>query len=169
MCWQTYLPCSKRYENIINRTITTCYIETIPKKHFATPKQNIFRVQKFSNKKNSEQNLKMFVPKNVIFFRRNDIFSRNLENANFQIFFQIFSNSDFFQSWEKIRYSFDVKIYDLSIYDVFRAFGAQQTWFPAPTRYCEGTKICSIPRVFSRSVCLGSKSLFIIHKVLSYK
>jgi len=34
-----------------------------------------------------------------------------------------------------LGYSFDVKIYDLSIYDVFRAFGAWQVLFPA-SRKC---------------------------------
>ena len=42
-------------------------------------------------------------------------------------------------------YSFDVKIYDLSISDAFRAFGTWQILFPTPTMYCEGTKTCSKP------------------------
>ena len=34
-------------------------------------------------------------------------------------------------------YSFEVKLSDLSIYDVFRAFGVRKMWFLAPTRYCD--------------------------------
>ena len=66
----------------------------------------------------------------------------------FSIFFWTRKKFIFFGVENFLGYSFDVKLSDLSIYDVFRAFGVRQIWFPAPTRYCEGTKTCSISRVF---------------------
>ena len=64
--------------------------------------------------------------------------------------FEIFLNSKKIYFFSELRifgeYSFEVKLSDLSIYDVFRAFGVRQIWFSALTRYCEGTKICSISR-----------------------
>ena len=47
---------------------------------------------------------------------------------------------------KKFGYSFDVKFSDLSIYDVFRAFGVRQIWFPAPTR--QNYQICRIGITF---------------------
>ena len=59
------------------------------------------------------------------------------------IFFGIRKN--IFSGFRKyFGYSFDVKISDLSIYDVFRAFGAWQILFPAHSGYCGGTKTCPI-------------------------
>ena len=83
----------------------------------------------------------------IFFFFR--FFFRNFFGP---IFFQIFWTRKKIFFFSELRfffgYSFDVKFSDLSIYDVFRAFGVRQIWFPAPTRYCEGTKTCSISRVF---------------------
>ena len=41
---------------------------------------------------------------------------------------------------EADSYNFDVAFSNLSIYDVFRAFGARQILFPAPTKCSTGTK-----------------------------
>ena len=86
-------------------------------------------------------------------FRFSPIFCRTFfENFSVDFFSKIFSSSSKKYFFSELRfffgYSFDVKLSDLLIYDVFRAFGVRQIWFPAPTRYCAGTKTCSISRVF---------------------
>ena len=78
----------------------------------------------------------------------------NLKILIFQIF-RFFQKNIFLELEKKIRswdffwdnYSFDVKFSDLSIYDVFRVFGARQIWFPGPTSYRESTKTCSISKL----------------------
>ena len=77
-----------------------------------------------------------------------DNFSNFFWSKNFRIFLNSKKNIIFSELRKIFWYSFDVKLSDLSIYDVFRAFGVRQIWFPAPTRYCEGTKTCSISRIF---------------------
>ena len=57
--------------------------------------------------------------------------------------FENFLGRFFFGFFSELRkkngYNFDVKFSDLSMHDVFRAFGVRQIWFPAPTRY---TTLC---------------------------
>ena len=84
--------------------------------------------------------------------------------SDFLFFFQKIYFFNFFWTRKKeyifselrifLGHSFDVKLSVLLIYGVFRAFGARQIWFSAPSRYCEGTKTCSISRIFWRSICL---------------
>ena len=66
--WKSYLPCSKRSENIVNRKIRFFYIKAIPR-NFSQLQKNIifFEVQKFSEK---------------IFLGN---FSKKSENRKFQI------------------------------------------------------------------------------------
>ena len=67
----------------------------------------------------------------------------------FSIFFNV----------KKLGYSFDVKFSDLSIYDVFRAFGVWKIWFPVPTRcttLClRAPKTCCFERLQWGPVCWG--------------
>ena len=98
-CWKSYLPYSKRSENIINQQIRKFYIEAIPKKNLNSEKQIFFRVQKKS---------KIFSTKKI-----SKIVGQNLKKIQ-HLKFQKFG-----------VYSFDVKFSDLSIYDVFRAFGVR--------------------------------------------
>ena len=76
-------------------------------------------------------NLKILIFQIFRFFQKNIFFGTRKKKSGVEIFF-----------WD--NYSFDVKFSDLSIYDVFRVFGARQIWFPVPTSYCESKKNCSI-------------------------
>ena len=75
-------------------------------------------------------------------------FSKIFWSEKFSNFFELGKEIFFSELRFFFGYSFDVKFSDLSIYDVFRAFGARQTLFPAPTRHCEDAKTCSISRIF---------------------
>ena len=102
-------------------------------KYFSTPKKNMFfsRFKKFSIFFSAKKNQKNVAPKNPKNFQD---FSANI----FRDFFppkksgkksrkkHIFSELRFFSG-----YSFDVKIYDLSIYEVSRPIRARQTRFLA--------------------------------------
>ena len=140
-------------------------------KKFSAPKKYFFRARrkKFRKKVGRKKFRKKIDLKNVetrkcqkcqkSIFDIFDIFE--FQHFSDRFFFEIFFGQLFFEIFfveleknifSELRiffgYSFDVKLSDLSIYDVFRAFGVRQIWFPAPTRYCEGTKTCSISRVF---------------------
>ena len=60
-CWKSYLLCSKRSENIINRKIIKFYIETIPEKNSQLRKKTFFRARR--------KNFRKFVGlENIYFF-----------------------------------------------------------------------------------------------------
>ena len=59
-CCKSYLPCSKRSENIINRKIGNFYIEAIFQKRISTPKKIFFS----SSKKIQTKNLKIWKNQN---------------------------------------------------------------------------------------------------------
>ena len=94
---------------------------------------------------------KISTPKKIYFFRvqKKSKTFRKFFGRKFFDFFELEKKYFFSELRNVFGYSFDVKLSELLIYDVFRAFGVRQIWFPVPTRYCEGTKTCSISRVFS--------------------
>ena len=70
-CWKSYLPYSKRSENIINRKIRQFYIEAIPKKNLNSEKNNVFfefkkKFENFPTKKFSKNGRQKSDPKSQI-------------------------------------------------------------------------------------------------------
>ena len=120
---------------------------------FSTPTKMFFRVQNFwiFFLNFFEHNLKKTEIENDHFLKseNDDFWNRILKKFRiFVTFFpkNIFSKNElekiFFRSWEfSLGYSFDVKKYNLSIYEVFRAFGPRQTCSPAPTKCSTDAKI----------------------------
>ena len=152
-----------------------------PKKFLSSEKNNIFSSskkcsKKIDQKKFEEKNLKKSLKisnfeklkifdfskicRFGIFFR---FFSSKKHWSNF--FFRIFLNSKKYIIFSELRnfwvYDFDAKFSDLSIYDVFRAFGAWQIRFPTPRRqkHCYKT-LNLIELVGSHSLRLGSGDQF---------
>ena len=97
-CWKSYLPYSKRSENIINRKIRQFYIEAIPqffsqlrKKFFFSEfkkKSKFFRPKKFENCRQKSDK------KSQISNLKRQIFADNFSNFFFgRLFFEFFSSS----------------------------------------------------------------------------
>ena len=64
-CWKSYLPYSKRSENIINRKIRKFYIEGIPQKNLNSEKKIRARRKKFRKKNRPNKFSKKIDLKNV--------------------------------------------------------------------------------------------------------
>ena len=134
------LECSERAENIINRKNTIFYIETVL--NFFVQLRKIFFLRSIENKIwNFSEFFGFFLEKwkNVIFFQWKILTEKSIFLNKFSIFefpeknifptknqnlFSIDLRKTIFRSWKKNEYSFDVKNWDLSIYDFFSAFWA---------------------------------------------
>ena len=101
---------SERAENLINRKIRIFYIEAIPQKISQLRKKNFFLLAHFFFKEKIFFGIVRFDQsplKNLEDFSRNLTISKNIFFAELRNF---------------LGYSFDVKNYYLSIYEVFSAF-----------------------------------------------
>ena len=105
---------------------------------FSTPKKSQhFSIEK-KNREKSDKKSKKYIFEKIIFFE-------NLKILIFGLIFAIFFrrknrgeiDRHFFSELRKIvGYNFDVKLSDLSIYDVFRAFGARQNMLRSSQEIC---------------------------------
>ena len=73
-------------------------------------------------------------------FSKSDFFWIFFEKLFFGFFLKLEKHYCFSELRKLLEHSFDVKISDLWIHDVFGAFWAWQVWFPAPRRCLVGAK-----------------------------
>ena len=138
-------------QKILHRSYTPKFFLNSEKNYFFRVQKKIGEKidQKFSEKKSKKKicknpKISKFEKSKISIFRilRFSNFFRFFFRIFFWNFFGRFFSENFLNSEKKIffgveiffGYSFDVKFSDLSIYDVFRAFGVRQILFPAPTR-----------------------------------
>ena len=133
---KSYLASPKQSKNLRNRKITIFCIEAIPPKDSQLLRKNIFSTSKKKTKKNSEKKVKISKKvENIIisiwkFLMEFSIFLKHFwKISDFFIFFSA-SKKYFSEELRKfLGYSFDAENCDLSIYEVFRGFGARQIRF----------------------------------------